>query len=197
MLRRSLLVLVFALFTFQAIPATAAEPQPDATVEKVDAAAKAPAPVVVKPDAGPAEEAKKADDKKAEPEAKKEEAKEQPIGPPAKQPETIKEAFETGSLMIEAAKNGYWGIFAGLLVMLLLYILKDLVGLLKRLPTKAVPWVAAALGIVGAIAVELSTGIHWGQALLHGFTAGATAVGLWEMLFKHFMKKKVEEKPEA
>ena len=128
-------------------------------------------------------------DKKAE----KEEAKEQPVGPPAKPPENIIEALQTGSMLIEAAKDGYWGILAGFLVMLLLFILDKFVGIKKRVGAKALPWVAAVLGIVSAMAVELTTGVQWGQALLHGFTAGATAVGLWELIFKHALKKKAEE----
>lgn len=112
-----------------------------------------------------------------------------PVGPPHEQPEDITEAFETGSFLIEAAKNGYWGIFAGLLIMLLIFVLDKLVDIKKRVGEKAVPWVAASLGVVGAIAAELSTGVFWGQALLHGFTAGATAVGLWEMIFKQLLNK--------
>jgi hypothetical protein len=81
--------------------------------------------------------------------------------------------------------------------MLLIFVLDKIVKLKDRLPKTAVPWVAAALGIVGSIAAQLTTGLPWGQALLQGFTAGVVAVGLWELIFKAVLnKKKADPEPE-
>jgi len=168
---------------FLAAPALAA---PDAgptakDVKEMPAASPAPA------DAGPTPA-------KAEP-AKKATAEEAKPVPPRAQPETMTEAIKEVGALVEAARNGNWVLFTGILIMLLIYILDKLVKLKERIPAKAVPWVSAALGIVGSIAAQLTTGIPWGQALLQGFTAGLAAVGLWELIFKHLVKKKPDPAP--
>lgn len=112
---------------------------------------------------------------------------------PVKEPQTVAEAVDDASLLIEAAKSGDWVLFTGLLIMLLIFLLDKVIKLKEMLPDAAVPWVASGFGILGSVAVQLTTGIPWGQALLQGFTAGVTAVGLWELLFKALLKKKVEE----
>jgi len=117
-------------------------------------------------------------------------AEPEPTPEPPKPPEDLTEALETGGAMIEAAKNGNWVLFSGLLIMLLIFILDKVVKLKEKVSAAAVPWVAAALGIASSIAVQLVSGIPWGQALFQGFTAGATAVGLWELLGKVIFKKK-------
>jgi hypothetical protein len=111
---------------------------------------------------------------------------------PVEPPEDVMDAVKDVGLLIEAARNGNWVFFVGLLIMLLIFVLDKLVNLKKHIPAKAVPWVAAALGIVGSMATQLTTGIPWGQALLQGLTAGITAVGLWELIFKHVLDKKSE-----
>jgi outer membrane biosynthesis protein TonB len=133
------------------------------------------------------------------PDAEKVEAK---VVPPMEQPEDAVEAIKDVGVLVEAARNGNWVLFTGILIMLLIFVLDKIVKLKDRLPANAVPWVAASLGILGSIAAQLTTGIPWGQALLQGFTAGVAAVGLWELVFKAMLKKKKpepvveDEKPE-
>lgn len=116
----------------------------------------------------------------------------QPVGPPHDPPEDIGDALEDVNLLIEAAKNGWWGLFAGLLIMLLIFIADKLIGIKEKIGEAAVPWVAAVLGILGAIGAQLTTGVHWGLAILQGVTAGVSAVGLWEMVFKQALGDKDE-----
>ena len=111
---------------------------------------------------------------------------------PQKAPENVGEAMQDVGLLIEAAKSGNWPLFAGVLVMLLVFLLDKIVKLKEKVPKSALPWVAATLGVSTTMGVALTTGIPLGPALIQGFTAGATAVGLWEMIFKHMRKKKAK-----
>jgi len=52
--------------------------------------------------------------------------------------------------------------------------------------TSMAGYVAAALMVDGAVVLD---------AVLGGLTTGAAAVGLWEMVFKHFLGSKKEEAP--
>lgn len=113
----------------------------------------------------------------------------QPVGPAATPPQTVTDALKDVGFMVDAAKNGWWGIFSGFLIMLLLFVADKLVGVKERVGKETLPWLAAALGIAAAIAAQLTTGVHWGQALLQGLTSGLSAVGLWEMVFKNLGTK--------
>lgn len=173
-MRRILAPVLLALLLLST-PLLAAEPEPAVPV--------ATEPSGEAPKASTLGESPKAEEKKAEP-------GEVAAQPPVKQPETVLDAVQDVGLLVEAAKNGNWVLFSGLLIMLLIFLLDKIVNLKARIPAKAVPWVAAVLGIVGSIAAQLTTGIPWGQALLQGFTAGVAAVGLWELIFKAVLAKK-------
>ncbi len=111
-----------------------------------------------------------------------------------KVPETAEEAGQALEAFLLAAQEGHWAIFAGLALMLVIWILRRF-HILAKMPAKVVPWLAAVLGIAGYIAVGLSQGMIWYTAVGQGFLTGASAVGLWELIFKHLLKKPVEEKP--
>lgn len=116
---------------------------------------------------------------------------EKKVDPPMKQPEDVGEAMKDVGVLIQAAKDGNWPLFAGIIVMLIVFVLDKLVGLKEKVGKKAMPWVAAVLGIVGTMGVSLTdASMTWWWALIQGLLAGATAVGLWELLGKHFAKKK-------
>jgi len=153
-----------------------------ATAETTGATAEGTETTVVKAEAK-ADEAK-ADEAKAD-EAKADEAKAE--AKPA-EPETASEAWAIGKMMIEAFKSKNWGLAVGLLLMLLVFVLRK-TPVLAKVPTKAMPWVAAALGIVGSVSTGLASGVLWYEALIHGVFLGAAATGLWEMIFKHVGKK--------
>lgn len=87
-----------------------------------------------------------------------------------------------------AASGGHWAAFVGFALMLLVWVARKVVPAL--IPTKAVPWVPTGLAMVGYVGSALATDGDWKQAVVQGFIAGASAVGLWEMLFKHFLAKK-------
>ena len=80
-----------------------------------------------------------------------------------------------------------WGIFAGLIIMALVWILKKFVW--KKLPVAALPWVAAGAGIAVAVATGLASGLTWWKAILNGLTVGAAASGLWSLLGKRIFGK--------
>jgi hypothetical protein len=123
-------------------------------------------------------------------------AKDAAKAPTKKPPENLNEAVEDVSVLIEAAKSGNWPLFAGILLMLLVFVLDKLVDLKAKVGKKAMPWVAAGLGIVGTMGVTLTDGsITWWWGLIQGLLAGASAVGLWELVGKHALKKKKEEAP--
>lgn len=48
--------------------------------------------------------------------------------------------------------------------------------LAARIPSKALPWVAVGVGVLGMIATSIVNGMTWQQAVLHGIEAAALAV---------------------
>lgn len=116
-----------------------------------------------------------------------------PVAPVA--PVTVEDASESISFLVSAAKGGHWSLFLGVLLTLLVWVLIKFVKLKERVGSKAIPWVAAGLGITASVGLSLSSGLPLVEGLVQGFMAGATSVGLWELVFKHALKKKAE--PEA
>jgi hypothetical protein len=108
--------------------------------------------------------------------------------PPAP-PENIEDAAESLDFLVAAAKGGHWSLFFGVLLTLLVWLLDKFVKIKDKVGKAAMPWVATGLGVLGTLGIALSSGLPVGEALLQGFLTGASAVGLWELLFKHLMKK--------
>ena len=86
-----------------------------------------------------------------------------------------------------AAAGGHWAIFAGFALMLLVWGVKKAV---PSLPSLSVPWIATVLGLAGYLGHSLVAGGDWKTALTNGFLAGASAVGLWELIFQHVLADK-------
>lgn len=84
--------------------------------------------------------------------------------------------------LVQAFNAKDWGIFAGLAIMLSLWILKKFIW--KSLPVGALPWVSSGTGVVVAVASGLFVGLIWWKAILNGLTVGAAASGLWSMVGK-------------
>lgn len=103
-------------------------------------------------------------------------------------PEDPEEVILLVKEIIEAAKSGHWSVLVGLVLTLLVWILRKF-NVISFVPKKAIPWITAALGIVGYIGVSLSTGMAVEDAIMHGFLTGVSAVGLWELIGKHLLKK--------
>ena len=89
--------------------------------------------------------------------------------------------------LIDAVQQHHWPVAVGLGIALALYA-ANRANLLKKVPSKYTPAVAAVLGILSAIGAQLITGISWEEAIGKGFLAGAAATGLWEMVLKHVLK---------
>ena len=103
-------------------------------------------------------------------------------------PEDLEDAEATIMEIISAANAKAWPVVVGLILMLLIFVtrrwIEPVVG------DKGLPAVATATGIVAAIATALAAGDPVGASVLQGFLAGATATGLWELMFKHFLSSK-------
>jgi hypothetical protein len=180
------------LFSIPAIAAPPEEASPEAKAEE----AKTEDPGT--PEAK-AEEAKAEEPKAADP---AEETKENPgtlEKADSESPAEIKDddaATAAVKTLIDAARNGQWSLVAALAIMLVVFIAGRL-GLAKKLPKSAMPWFAAGTSILGYIAAALMVeGASIIDALAGGFMVGASAVGLWEMVFKHFLKNKATSEPE-
>jgi hypothetical protein len=121
-------------------------------------------------------------------------AKEDAAADPAV-PEDPKEVAENVTFMIRAAKNGQWALFAGFLILLLIWGANK-AGLKEKVGAKALPWICVALGVLSSIGVMLVSGIAVDEAIVAGIMAGLTATGGWELLFKHLLKK-TDPEPES
>lgn len=189
--RMTLLLAFLAAFMF-ASPAAAAPPEEDAKAEeKADDAEGAE-------DAAPTEE--KADEVAApedaeegdEPAANGDEKADEKVDGPA-EIESDEEAMDTVSQLVAAAKEGHWSLVVAFSIMLLVYLLNRF-GVASKLGQKAVPWVAAGTGVLGYVAAYLMVeGATIVDGVTNGVMAGAAAVGLWELLFKHFLGNKGAE----
>lgn len=94
----------------------------------------------------------------------------------------------TVSLLIELAKSGRWGPFAGLLVMFLVWVGRKWIW--KYIPRNVLPWLTLSLSMVVSVAVGLIAENVWWKVLIDGLLTGGSAMALWSAVFKHFMKPK-------
>lgn len=100
---------------------------------------------------------------------------------------TDEEAVEAAKGLLTAIHQKHWALALGLGLSLLVFGLRK-AKVLSKVPSKALPWVTAVLGIVGYIAVALSVeGADIMDAVWGGAVTGAAAVGLWEMVLKNFL----------
>jgi hypothetical protein len=97
------------------------------------------------------------------------------------------------SWIIELAKSGRWGPFAGQLLLFLVWGLRKFIW--KLIKPNVLPWVTLGAAMVASVAVGLIAGNVWWQVLIDGLITGGSAMALWSLLFKHFMKPKEEAKP--
>lgn len=96
--------------------------------------------------------------------------------------------------LVKAFNAKDWGIFAGLALMILVWVLKKFIW--KTLPVGVLPWVSAGAGVAVAVATGLFTGLIWWRAILNGLTVGAAASGLWSMVGKKIFGKNEPESAE-
>ena len=174
-------LILFAFFAAFALtsPVLAGAPEPDAKAEEAKADdTKAGETGDEKADAKEDEKS----DAKADTEGKAE----------TKEVTTDEDAVEAAEGLYTALANRDWALAIAFGLTLLVFVLRK-VKVLTKVPAKFVPWVAAVLATAGYVAAALMTpGVAIGPAVMEGLAAGAAAVGLWEMLFKHFLGNKSE-----
>lgn len=97
-------------------------------------------------------------------------------------PETYDDAEEAFIALLAAGKAGEWSIFAGLLLMLLIFVGRRYI--FPRLTGAALAWTTAGTGTAAFIAIALAAGTPILTAVVTGFMTGAMATGLWELIGK-------------
>lgn len=90
------------------------------------------------------------------------------------------------NVLLDAISGQHWPVVTGMVIVLVVYVANRF-GLKDEVGKSLVPWIAASLGIALSIGVQLADGVEWQTALSQGFMAGASAVGLWEMVLKHVL----------
>jgi hypothetical protein len=185
MMNRLTLLLAFLAAFAITSPAFAEQPEPDAKAddakadEKTDDA-KTDEKADVKSD-------EKVDDAKA---GDGDEAKTDEKGDGPAEVTTDEEAVEAAGELINAIQTKHWGLAVGLGLALLVFGLRK-AKVLSKVPSKALPWVTAVLGVVGYIAAAMMVeGADLMDAAMGGAMTGAAAVGLWEMVLKNFLGSK-------
>jgi len=114
--------------------------------------------------------------------------------PSPKVPETDAEAGEIIGMLLDAATNGHWTVFAGLLILLLVWVFNRF-GLAAKIGRKYIPWVTLGIATLVAVAVALASGGDLLNAIKLGILEGGLAIALWELLFKRLTSKKTDGTP--
>jgi hypothetical protein len=107
------------------------------------------------------------------------------------------QGFDLVKTIVEAAKGGKWGLFASLVIMLLVWGATKTPLLKKWLkgPTKI--WVAAVAGVLSAFATNVFVGaqagqIDWFAAVSSGLSVGLAAGGLWSLVGRKILKQPID-----
>jgi len=111
---------------------------------------------------------------------------EAPPPTPIEVPETDEEAGVLVGMLLDAISAKSWPVVAGLIMLLLVYLLRK-VGLDDLVGAKLVPWVALGMALISTVGTGLVAGVSIADALVQGVLAGVTAIGGWELLFKHLL----------
>ena len=110
-------------------------------------------------------------------------------------PEVSDEQAGAALQILMSGTTSGWGILAAAVLSLLIFGARKL-GLLKKLPKKALPWVAAIVAMLADVLTAVVAGTPIGPALAQGLMLGAGAVGFWELALKHLVDTEAL-KPEA
>ena len=90
--------------------------------------------------------------------------------------------------LVQMIEEGRWGPLVGLILMFLIWALRKYIW--KLIPKNVLPWVTLGVGILTTGATELILGVTWWKVLIDSFTTSASAMALWSLIFKRFMKPK-------
>lgn len=83
--------------------------------------------------------------------------------------------------IVDAAQQGHWLIFAGMLLSLLVQVARKVIPAIKRIPKKYLPYIVAGIGVVAAGATVLAIGGDWVEALNSGIQAALSALGTYAL----------------
>lgn len=98
---------------------------------------------------------------------------------------TDEEMLAGGKKVVADAKMGEWALVISGGIMLLLALARRF-KLDTVVPSAALPWLSAGLGVLAAVAVELSTGGTLTlPRVLEGVLAGMAASGAWSLIGRH------------
>lgn len=95
-------------------------------------------------------------------------------------PESYDDVEEAFMALLAAGKAGNWSVFAGLLLMILVWGGRKF--LFPRLKGQALAWASAGFGTVAFVGIALAAGTPIVSALVTGLMTGAMATGLWELV---------------
>lgn len=93
---------------------------------------------------------------------------------------------QTVSTLVGAFESKHWSLVVAAVLMLAVWGAGQF-GLLSKLPSKAIPWVASAAGVVAAGASAVIGGQSLSAALEAAVHAGFMAVGAWETVGQHLL----------
>lgn len=88
---------------------------------------------------------------------------------------------QVGSQFIDAISGKQWGLAIGAGLMLVVWIIRTFIW--RSVSSKVLPWLAVAIGAVGAFAgAMLAAPSQWLAAIMAGIQTGLAAAGTWGIL---------------
>ena len=103
--------------------------------------------------------------------------------------EDAKEALALMTTLIQAGKEGKWGLVAAGVLMLLTFVIRRFFW--KSIPKEYLPWLTVLLGAVVGFSTAMAAGTGLLESLLvalGGLFAGLAGIGAWEALGKKLLK---------
>ena len=106
---------------------------------------------------------------------------------------SVDDGLDLITALISAAQGGQWSLFASVLIMLLVWLATRAPYLRDLIKGEAKIWVAAAAGMLAAIAA--SAIVHkgdWLKAILAGLSVGLAAGGLWSIVGRKILGQAID-----
>jgi len=103
-----------------------------------------------------------------------------------------KDTAKSINWLVELAKSGRWGPFAGQLILFIVWGIRKFAW--KLIKPTALPYVTLGFAMATSVAVGFIAGNAWWKVLIDGLITGGAAMGLWSLLFKHLLKTEEKEK---
>lgn len=95
---------------------------------------------------------------------------------------------QVASQAVNAVQSHNWTMLAGVVVMILVYIVRQ-TSLMSKLPSKYVPWVTIGMTTAGSMATSLVAGRSMWDAVGAGLMLGCSAIATWELAGQHAADK--------